>query len=225
MTRRNWELIQRARLLSPMRPYTFRCELNKGLAMKNLSLRPLSGFLFLLVFVAAAAAQIAPVHYTVDFDPQPTTHMLHITMEVGGVKSSSVEVAFPAWSPGAYNISNGWRQVQEFSAADGTGTTLKFEKTDKQTWRISRGKDDKVTVKYNLYSTDFNEEAAYLRGPNTFMYVVGKAPYPPGGPIRLKLNPLAGWKPQTGMDSGPEPNTYQSPDHDLCMDAPILTCT
>lgn len=182
-------------------------------------------FLVLVFSIAAAHAQTAPVRYTVDLDPQPTTHMLHITMSLAGVKANSVDVAFPAWSPGAYRITDGWRQVQEFSAADGSGTPLKFDKTDKQTWRITRGKDDRVTVKYNLYSPDFNEEGAYLRGPSTFMYVVGESPYPLAGPVTLKLNTPEGWKTQTGMDTGSEANSYQSPDFDTFIDASVVTGT
>jgi predicted metalloprotease with PDZ domain len=179
----------------------------------------------LLAFSAIAFAQTAPVRYTVDFDSQPATHMLHMTLEVSGMKAPTVDVAFPAWSPGAYRITDGWRQVQEFSATDGSGAALRFEKTDKQTWRITRGKDDKVTVRYNLYSPDFDEEGAYMRGPSTFMYVVGKAPYPLAGPVTLKLNPPAGWKTQTGMESGSEANTYQAPDYDTFIDASIVTGT
>src|SRR4051794_20258690 len=157
-------------------------------------------FAVLIALCASVSAQTAPVRYTVTTDSQPTTHMLHISMDVSGVKGQSVDVAFPAWSPGAYRIVDGWRQVQEFAATDGSGAALKFEKTDKQSWRVWRGsgKDDKVTVSYNLYSADFNDQGAYLRGPSTFMYVVGKSPYPLAGPVSLKMNTPANWKTQTG---------------------------
>ncbi|MCU1285557.1 MAG: putative protease with the C-terminal domain [Acidobacteriales bacterium] len=185
----------------------------------------ISTLLFVVALAAAASAQSAPVRYSVTTDPQPATHMLHISMEVNGVKEQSVDVAFPAWAPGAYRIGDNWRQVQEFAATDSAGAALKFEKTDKQTWRVWRGsgKDDKITVNYNLYSADFNEQGAYLRGPSVFMYVVGKAPYPLGGAVSLKLNLPASWKTQTGMDSGPEANTFVAPDYDTFVDSSVVT--
>src|SRR5260370_40887432 len=119
----------------------------------------IAGLLLCLFALAAiATAQSAPIRYTVALDPQPTTHLLHISIDVDPVTSPSVEVAMPAWSPGSYNIHNAWRQVQEFSTVDGGGAPLRFEKVDKQTWRVFRGKDDKVTVKYKLYWTNYNEE-------------------------------------------------------------------
>ena len=94
--------------------------------MKKMNLRFAFIPILLAAFAAAALAQTAPVRYTVDFDPQPNTHMLHVSLEVSGVKAPTVDVAFPAWSPGAYRITDTWRQVQEFGAADGDGSTLKF---------------------------------------------------------------------------------------------------
>src|SRR5215471_4279589 len=104
-------------------------------------LRPAVLFVCLLAWTAIAAAQTAPIRYTVALDPLPTSHMLHISVNVDAVTTPSVDVAMPAWSPGAYNITNAWRQVQEFSSTDGSNSPLKFEKIDKQTWRVYRGKD------------------------------------------------------------------------------------
>ncbi|HZS45972.1 MAG TPA: PDZ domain-containing protein [Blastocatellia bacterium] len=184
----------------------------------------LSALLFcLFAFTAIAAAQASPIRYTVALDKQPTTHMLHVSIDVDAIMTPSVDVAMPAWAPGSYNITNAWRQVQEFSSADGSGAPLKFEKIDKQTWRVYRGKDDKITVKYNLYNTAYSEDYCYLRGPQTFMYVVGKAPYPVARPINLKLVAPSNWKAQTGMEFGSETNTFNAPDYDTFVDASVVT--
>ena len=52
--------------------------------------------LLLVALASVSFAQTAPVRYTVDFDPQPTTHMLHISLEVSGVKASTFDVALNA---------------------------------------------------------------------------------------------------------------------------------
>src|SRR5262245_40387799 len=74
-----------------------------------------------------AHGQSPPVAYRVTLDKNPTTHFLHISLQVNAGAASSIDVAMPAWSPGAYNIHNAWRNVQEFSATGDSGQTLNFE--------------------------------------------------------------------------------------------------
>ncbi len=128
----------------------------------------------------------------------------------------------PAWSPGAYWIHNAWRNVQEFSASDETGAALKFEKTDKQTWRIYRAAGRTITARYKLYLRDYNEESCYLRGPNVFMYVLGKRPYPLEGGVKLKIEAPPSWRVQTGMDAGPDVNTFVADSYDTFVDSSIV---
>jgi predicted metalloprotease with PDZ domain len=178
--------------------------------------------LLLIVFSTIAASQTAPVSYTVKLDTQPTSHILHITIEVKDVAGSSIDVAMPAWSPGAYRIHDAWREVQEFSASGDGDVPLRFEKVDKQTWRVFRGSGRNLSVRYNLYWRDYNNEICYLRGPQVFMYVVGKRPYPMDGPVNLRIEAPANWRAQTGMDSGPTPNTFQAPNYDTFVDASVV---
>src|SRR2546421_9234381 len=70
--------------------------------------------LILVVWPIVVFSQTAPVSYTVRLDPQPASHMLHITIEIQDVAGPSIYVAMPAWSPGAYRIHDAWREVQEF---------------------------------------------------------------------------------------------------------------
>jgi predicted metalloprotease with PDZ domain len=137
-------------------------------------MKRLSGISFRVAFLAvaltaAAQAQTGPVSYTVTLDTQPTSHFLHISLTVNTAGAESIDVAMPAWSPGAYGIHNAWRNVQEFSASDDTGAPLKFEKTDKQTWRIYHAGGRTITARYKLYlQTDYTDETCYLHGPRRF---------------------------------------------------------
>jgi predicted metalloprotease with PDZ domain len=139
--------------------------------------------------------------------------------------AASIDVAMPAWAPGAYMIANPWRNVQEFSAVDEKGAALRFEKIDKQTWRIYTTPSQSgkiITARYNLYLRDYTDEVCYLRGPNVFMHVLGKRPYPLGGPVKVKLEAPASWRIQTGMDPGPEPNSFVAENYDTFIDASIV---
>jgi len=179
--------------------------------------------LFVIALATAANGQTAPVAYTVTLDRQPASHFVYVALSVEIGNAASMDVAMPAWSPGAYSIHNAWRNVQEFSATDDTGAQLKFEKTDKQTWRIYRGAGRQITARYKLYlRTDYTDELCYLRGPNVFMYVVGKQPYPLDGPVTLKLEAPASWRVQTGMDAGTQPNTFTAQNYDAFIDASVV---
>src|SRR5436190_7112230 len=98
-----------------------------------------AALLLMFALATAARAQTAPVNYTVALDKSPTSHFVHVALSVNTAGAPSIDVAMPAWSPGSYGIHNAWRNVQEFSASDASGAKLKFEKIDKQTWRIYVG--------------------------------------------------------------------------------------
>src|SRR5262245_4171870 len=142
--------------------------------MTKRSLNSLSFVALLLVLGLSsdALAQSGPVSYTINLDKRPTSHFVNVAMKVNSGGAQFIDVAMPAWSPGAYAIQNAWRNVQEFNAVDETGASLRFEKTDKQTWRIHRGSGRSITAKYRLYLRDYTDEMCYLRGPNVFMYVI-----------------------------------------------------
>ena len=176
--------------------------------------------LFLFLPIAAAAAQAPAVAYSLTPDKNPSTHFLHVSLQVNSA-APSVDVAMPAWTPGAYNIHNAWRNVQEFSAADETGAALKSEKVDKQTWRIFRQSGHTITASYKLYQRGYNDELCYIAGPSVFMYVVGKPPYPLAGPVSVKVDVPAGWAVQTGMEPMDGKNTFLAESYDTFVDSSI----
>ena len=91
-------------------------------------LLPLAFVVFLPVVAAAQSPEPVAVAYTVTPDKNPSTHILHISLQFNAT-ASTTDVAMPAWSPGAYNIHNAWRNVQEFAASDETGAALKSERS------------------------------------------------------------------------------------------------
>jgi predicted metalloprotease with PDZ domain len=185
-----------------------------------------AALVLLIGFGTAARAQTPPVNYSVTLDKLPTSHFVHVALTVNTNGAGSIDVAMPAWSPGAYGIHNAWRNVQEFSASDEAGAKLKFEKIDKQTWRVFRARGKTITARYKLYlRTDYTDEMCYLRGPNVFMYVVGRRPYPLEGPVKLKLEAPSAWRVQTGMDEDSQPSSFSAANFDTFIDASIVLGT
>ena len=193
--------------------------------MKRVTINPIGYFIaacLLMTLPFVVNAQTGPVNYTVTLDKKPNSHLVHIALSVNTGGAPSIDIAMPAWAPGAYSIHNAWRNVQEFSAGDEKGTALRFEKIEKQTWRIYSQEGRVVTARYKLYLRDYTDEMCYLRGPSVFMYVIGKRPYPLAGPIAVKIQAPASWRIQTGMESGAEPNTFAAENYDTFIDASIV---
>ena len=166
--------------------------------------------------------------------PKPSSHLFEVTMRIEGLKTPKVDVAMPAWSPGSYFIVNSERNVQEFSATDGGVDPLPFEKTDKQTWRITRGKDTTVVVRYKYYAgpsmsplgttsrlTQLDSFHASVTGPNVFMYVVGRSPYPLEGPVSLTIEAPPGWKIYSPLRKAEGNNTLLAENYDTLVDAAL----
>ena len=187
------------------------------------SVRATFTILFALALQGATSAQTPPVSYQVKLDKNPSTHFLHISLRVATAGAPSIDVAMPAWAPGAYGIRNEWRNVQEFAATNETGAPLKFEKVDKHTWRIYTVGGREVIARYKLYYRNYNDELCYITGPSVFMYVVGKKPYPLDGPVSVRLDRPSLWREQTGLGVGKAPGSYIADSYDTFIDASIVT--
>jgi len=144
-------------------------------------------------------------------------------MDLTARGTQPLEVAMPAWAPGGYFILNSWRNVQEFTATSQSGAAIKFEKTDKQTWRLYPESSGPLQVSYNLFYQDYDDQDCYIRGPQVFMYEVGDRPYPVKGPVSVGFEGVpSNWSIETGMETGEGPLTFQAPDYDTFVDASIV---
>jgi predicted metalloprotease with PDZ domain len=146
----------------------------------------------------------------------PTSHLYDVEVSIRGIRETLVSVSMPAWSPGMYRIENYARNVQDFHAATNRNQPLKFEQTDKQTWRITKQATDDVNVRYQVYSTALNDQMADVAPPTIFMYVVGQKHVP----CSVKYNTPGSWKVYTGLEK--KGDRYHAADYDVFIDAPAF---
>src|SRR5215467_1078526 len=104
----------------------------------------------------------------------PSSHLYDVQMSIKGIREASVSVSMPAWSPGMYRIENYARNVQDFRATNSRNQALKWEKTDKQTWHVTKANADDLVVHYHVYSPALADDMADVAPPTVFMYVVGQ---------------------------------------------------
>jgi len=155
------------------------------------------------------------VAYTVTIK-NPASHLYDVQMSIKGIRETSVSISMPAWSPGIYRIENYARNVQDFRASNIRNQPLKWEQTDKQTWRIVKQAVDDVEVQYQVFSTQLTDQMADLAPPATFMYVVGQKHVP----YTVKYNAPGGWKVYTGLEK--RGDRYFATDYDIFIDAPAF---
>src|SRR5262249_26968261 len=92
------------------------------------------------------------IAYTVTIK-NPASHLYDVEMSIKGIRDTSLSVSMPAWSPGIYRIENYARNVQDFRASNTRSQPLKWEQSDKQTWRIAKQAAEDVELRYQVFST------------------------------------------------------------------------
>jgi len=59
--------------------------------------------LLIAVLPRVALAQAPPIEYTLTIK-NPLSHLYDVEVQISGIRSNSIDVAMPAWSPGVYAI-------------------------------------------------------------------------------------------------------------------------
>ena len=163
-----------------------------------------------LASAAAARAQQAPVsdvRYEVTYDARHARQGfvgVSMTFTAGGAEP--VLLSLPAWTPGAYEISNYARNVLEFGAAAGPASgarALRWDKADHDTWRVFPEGPGPVTVSFTYVARELDNANSWGRpdfllfnGTNLFLYPEGR-PLDFGASVTVRTEP--GWLVATGM--------------------------
>ncbi len=145
-----------------------------------------------------------------------------MSFTVGG--TAPVILSLPAWTPGAYEISNFARNISAFSAEE-SGTSLSWDKLDPDTWRIRPQSAGEVTVRFDYQADSLDNAFTWSRpdfllfnGTNLFLYPEGRGF---DFPATVNVSTETGWKIATGMPSAGPRRFAASNYHDL-VDFPFF---
>ncbi len=130
---------------------------------------------------APISAPISAVRYEVTADKAAlTARELGVTTSFDVADGGVVLLSLPAWTPGAYEISNFARWVSEFRATEG-GVELRWDKLDFDTWRVRPTGAGRVAVTFQYAADSLDNAMAWTRpdfalfnGTNLFMYPEGR---------------------------------------------------
>ena len=174
---------------------------------------------------AAVPTTISDVHYALTFDSSTArarTVRVSMSFDVSG--TGPVLLSLPAWTPGAYEISNFARWLTDFSASAG-GTPLAWDKADHDTWRVAAPGGQRATVAFTYAADTLDNAMAWstddflmVNGTTVFMYPDGQTlDYP----ARLTVTTQAGWRVATGM-TAVGPHEFRSHSFHELVDMPLF---
>jgi predicted metalloprotease with PDZ domain len=170
------------------------------------------------------SAPISNVAYEVSFDKRDAasgTYRVRMTFTADG--SGPVLLSLPAWTPGAYEISNFAQKVVAFEASAGD-KALSWDKTDFDTWRL-RDASGPIQVRFTYVADSLDnamswsqEDFLLFNGTNAFLYAEGR---PLDFPARVTIDTDADWIVATGMTPAGR-NTYSATNYHDLVDMPFF---
>lgn len=137
-----------------------------------------------------------------------------------------VDFKMPVWTPGSYMIREYARNVEAFTANSSKGQALKWEKVNKNTWRVYTNSADEVTVNYKVYAFEISVRTpfldashGYIQPAAVFMFVKELMEIP----STVTIKPYKGWEQiSTGLSPvGKDKFVLKAPNYDILVDSPI----
>jgi predicted metalloprotease with PDZ domain len=148
-----------------------------------------------------------------------------VTMTFATTGSATVLLSLPAWTPGAYEISNFARWVTSFEAT-GDGHALTWDKLDYDTWRVKPSGAKSVRVSFRYVADTLDNAMAWAKpdfllfnGTNVFLYPEGQ---PLDYAATVTVHTEADWNVTSGMPPGGKPRTFTATNYHDLVDMPFF---
>jgi predicted metalloprotease with PDZ domain len=176
----------------------------------------------------SVSAPVRDVRYELTFTREHAQqHVVDVTMSFATTSAAPVILSLPAWTPGAYEISNYSRWVTKFDAA-ADGRPISWDKLDYDTWRIRPAGAKTVSVTFRYVADSLDNGIAWtkpdfllLNGTNVFMYPEGQ---PLEYPASVVVHTEAEWNIATGMARAPmsTSRTFAASNYHDLVDMPFF---
>jgi len=170
------------------------------------------------LFSTSVAAQTVRYDVTLTSTAQ---HEFHVAADFPAAGKETLFVSLPAWSPGNYEIQNYARYVHGFGAKNPAGQSLRWDRGDKDTWRVVTGRADRVTVEFDFIADTIDLSTARVTqnfgqflGTNLFLFEEGQI----SRPAEVRFHVPADWQVTTSL-TGPANGVYRAADYHELADA------
>src|SRR5689334_23024908 len=185
-----------------------------------------AALLILLPLLIKAQNPPVDISFTVAM-PRPHTHLLEVDVAIKRTTNGpeQEQLIMPVWTPGSYLVREFERHVQDFTATDAAGQPLKWEKTNKDTWRITTNGAREWHARYRVYAnelsvrtSELNSGHAFWNNANILMYLDGYLKNP--STVRVLAPDV--WKIATGLPAVlGQKNTFRAENFDILYDSPF----
>jgi predicted metalloprotease with PDZ domain len=173
------------------------------------------------------SAPVRDIRYDVTFmRSNGMRRIVDVAMTFATSGSAPVVLSLPAWTPGAYEISNFVRWVDGFEATTDEGKPLTSEKLDYDTWRIrpAGAKTVRVGFKYHADSLDnamswAKPDFLLFNGTNLFLYPEGNSL---DFSATVAVHTEADWNVATSMPAGTITRTFTATNYHDLVDMPFF---
>ncbi len=156
----------------------------------------------------------------------PQKQRFQVTMTCSGFTEDTLYFKMPSWMPGYYQLLHYADNLEDFNAVDGNGTSLPWSKSNRNSWKVAKGKSTTLTVSYRIKATQnfvassfLNEQRGYISPAGVFLHVRDYLNLPSTLIIRAGT-----WKDvATGLEPVPgKEHVYTAANFDILYDSPIL---
>jgi predicted metalloprotease with PDZ domain len=173
-----------------------------------------------------SASSVSAIRYEVTFDA--TTRLrraLAVKMRFRVDAPGAVRLSLPAWTPGAYEISNFARKVSGFTAS-AEGRSLGWDKADFDTWRVQVDRAGEVLVRFDVLADSLDNAMAWSTPDFTFFNGTNVLLFPEETGLdfsaRLSIRTEKDWQVVTGMTETGQPREYVAASYHELVDMPIF---
>ncbi len=150
---------------------------------------------------------------------------LRVTTSFDVAGSAPVVLSLPAWTPGAYEISDFARNVAELTATQGNAE-LRWDKLDFDTWRVRPRGAGRVTVTFQYQADSLDNAMAWTRsdfalfnGTNLFLYPEGR-PLDFAATVAIRTEPA--FRVSTGLTWTGRGHEYRGASYHELVDNPFF---
>ncbi|HEY9518868.1 MAG TPA: PDZ domain-containing protein [Gemmatimonadales bacterium] len=166
------------------------------------------------------------LRYQITFDSATAAERkIRIGMRFDVARAGPVLLSLPAWTPGAYELSNYARKVSGFSVS-GPGGPLDWDKTDYDTWRVRAVGPGTVSLEFDFLADSLDNAMAWskddfllVNGTNVFLYPEGLGME---FGARVSVTTAPGWQVVSGLDADGGPGRYRATNYHDLVDMPFF---
>jgi len=175
---------------------------------------------------AVRSAPISNIRYDITFDSTTARdRLIQVAMAFDVTGNGPVLLSLPAWTPGAYEISNFARSVLNFSPAAGE-QPVRWDKLDYDTWRLQPAGAKSLTVRFEYLADTLDNAMAWARPDFVLFNGTNLLLYPEGlgfnFPATLTIHTETNWTVATAMKPAGSPRSYRESNYHDLVDMPFF---